>query len=83
MTVILGNPSHITTSHVERHNQTMRTHMRRYTRRGTTFSKKIQNHCHALALFVAQRWPNGPVCPHCGVPNVFDRFLRDVITVRA
>ena len=25
--------------------------MRRYTRRGTTFSKKIENHCHALALY--------------------------------
>ena len=55
-TVIAGNPKHITTSHVERQNQTMRTHMRRYTRRGTTHSKTIQNHCHALALYFA--WYN-------------------------
>jgi IS1 family transposase len=51
--VIQGQPdeAHISTSYVERQNLSMRMGMRRFTRLTNGFSKKIENHMRAVALY--------------------------------
>ncbi|QDX24823.1 IS1 family transposase [Sphingomonas suaedae] len=47
----LPDEAHISTSYVERQNLNMRMGMRRFTRLTNAFSKKLENHIHALALY--------------------------------
>jgi IS1 family transposase len=45
------DPEHISTSYVERQNLSMRMGMRRFTRLTNAFSKKLENHMHALSIY--------------------------------
>lgn len=53
--VVYGNldPWTICTSHVERHNLTARTFLKRMNRLTICFSKKLENHAAAVAMFLA------------------------------
>jgi IS1 family transposase len=53
MKTVVGDPdpAHVSTSYVERSNLTMRMSMRRFTRPTNGFSKKLDNHGHAVALY--------------------------------
>jgi IS1 family transposase len=52
-TRVTGNPNerYISTSYAERQNLSMRMQMRRFTRLTNGFSKKLENHLHALAIY--------------------------------
>jgi IS1 family transposase len=56
--VVSGNPDmkYVSTSLVEKHNQTMRQHMKRFARLTAAHSKKLQNHIHMVALYTT--WYN-------------------------
>lgn len=51
---VLGAPDEakVSTSYVERANLSMRTQMRRFTRLTNGFSKKAENHAHAVSLYL-------------------------------
>jgi IS1 family transposase len=51
-TDVVGSPSRISTSYVERQNLTLRMQQRRFTRLTNAFSKKLENHVAAVALYV-------------------------------
>jgi IS1 family transposase len=55
---VIGNPreEHISTSYIERSNLTLRMANRRFTRLTNAFSKKLENHCHMIALYTV--WYN-------------------------
>lgn len=52
-TPVMGNPDEasVSTSYVERQNLNMRMQMRRFTRLTNGFSKKAENHAHAVSLY--------------------------------
>ena len=61
------DPDHVSTSLIERQNLTMRMGMRRFTRKTNGFSKKLENHAHAVALhFMYYNFAR----PHDGAGNV-------------
>lgn len=51
-TAVTGHPDpkYVSTSYIERQNLTIRTHIKRFARLTNAFSKKVENHCHAIAL---------------------------------
>ena len=69
---ITGSPDAalVSTSYVERQNLTMRMSMRRFTRLTNGFSKKLDNHMHALSLHFM--WYNF-ARPHKSLSNPYPR----------
>jgi hypothetical protein len=57
-TPITGSPDRamVSTSHVEKHNQSMRQHMKRFVRLTAAHSKKLENHVAMVALYTV--WYN-------------------------
>lgn len=53
---VSGSPTDISTTYVERNNLTLRMGIRRLARKTNAFSKKMPNHCSAIAMFIT--WYN-------------------------
>jgi IS1 family transposase len=55
---IEGSPDrrYVSTSYVEKHNQSMRQHMKRFARLTAAHSKKVENHIHMVSLYTV--WYN-------------------------
>lgn len=51
--VVSGVPADISTSYVERSNLTLRMSSKRFARLSNGFSKRLENHCAAVSLYVA------------------------------
>ena len=51
--VVSGVPAEISTSYVERSHLTLRQSCKRFARLGNGFSKRLENHCAAVSLYVA------------------------------
>lgn len=51
--VVSSVPAHIATSYVERSNLSIRMGSKRFARLSNGFSKKLDNHCAAVSLYVA------------------------------
>jgi IS1 family transposase len=70
--IIQGNPdpTKISTSYAERQNLTMRMNMRRFTRLTNAFSKKLENHTLAVALYFMHY---NFVRPHKTLANPYPR----------
>lgn len=51
--VVSGVPADISTSYVERSNLTLRMSSKRFSRLSNGFSKRLENHCAAVSLYVA------------------------------
>ncbi len=51
--VVSGVPAEISTSYVERSNLTLRMSSKRFARLSNGFSKRLENHCAAVSLYVA------------------------------
>ena len=64
------DPAKISTSYAERQNLTMRMSMRRFTRLTNAFSKKLDNHVLALALYFMHY---NFVRPHKTLANPYPR----------
>jgi IS1 family transposase len=75
---VMGQPRYedVCTSHIERANLSMRMQMRRFTRLTNGFSKKAENHAHAVALHFA-------VCNWCRPHGTLTRKAGGILTTPA
>lgn len=86
--LIKGSPdmSKVSTSYIERQNLTMRMNMRRFTRLTNGFSKKIENHVHALSLYFMHynyiKTHKTLANPYPRTPAMAAGVSRDILTFR-